>query len=212
MARKKARVRVRKKAKRKKAKGRASGRRGRGRPPVHEESWRKTTVVLFDRQIAELDELAGAMRAKHGSGPTRAEIIRGVVDGVLSSPLNLAKASAETEIRSLVTQRLKRSPAKRKARAEKPHAERAHPPEPTATEAAAREPAQAAPVSLGEEAARLRQRAAAIRQENPTPKLEEYRKRGRPMEYQSDKERWVDVMKIVDALEGAAYRLKQETN
>ncbi len=204
MARKKARVRVGEKAKRKKAKRRAPGRRGRGRPPVHEESWKKTTVVLFDRQIAELDALAGAMRAKHGSGPTRAEIIRGVVDGVLSSPLNLAKASTETEIRSLVTQRLKRSPAKMKARAEM-----AHPPVPTATEAAAREPAQAAPVSLAEEAARLRQRAAAIRQENPTPKLEEYRKRGLPMEYQPDKERWMDVMKTVDALEGAAYRLKQ---
>ena len=193
MARRGTRAKAKKKAQR-----RVPERRGRGRPPVHEESWRKTTVVLFDRQIAELDQLARTMRDKHGSGPTRAEIIRAVVDGVLSSPLNLVKASAETEIRSMVARRLAKPAATRKKQAAKPAA-----PEPVA------ERAEEAPVSLAEEAARLRGRAEAIRKENPSPKLEDYRKRGRPMEYQPALERWMEVMRTVDAFEDAAYRLGQ---
>ena len=42
-------------------------RRRPGRPPVYDEKWTKVTVVLFDRQIAYLDELTGSMRARNGT-------------------------------------------------------------------------------------------------------------------------------------------------
>ena len=31
---------------------------GRGRPPIHHESWSKISVVLFDRQVVHLDRVA----------------------------------------------------------------------------------------------------------------------------------------------------------
>ena len=37
---------------------------GRGRPPVHQETWSKVSVVLFDRQIVHLDRLATEIRSK----------------------------------------------------------------------------------------------------------------------------------------------------
>ena len=43
---------------------------GRGRPPVHQETWSKVSVVLFDRQIVHLDRLATDIRGRvPGAGP-----------------------------------------------------------------------------------------------------------------------------------------------
>jgi hypothetical protein len=50
--------------KRPRASNTTPGRNGRGRPPVHQESWSKVSVVLFDRQIAHLDMFGGLERPK----------------------------------------------------------------------------------------------------------------------------------------------------
>ena len=48
----------------------------RGRPPVHQETWSKVSVVLFDRQIVHLDRIATDIRGKSGKVLNRAELIR----------------------------------------------------------------------------------------------------------------------------------------
>jgi hypothetical protein len=58
---------------------------GRGRPPVHRETWSKVSVVLFDRQILHLDRLATDIRGKSGKAVNRTEIIRALIDGLLDS-------------------------------------------------------------------------------------------------------------------------------
>ena len=54
-----------------------------GRPPVHQETWSKVSVVLFDRQITQLDRLATDRRRKDGKRLNRAEIIRALIDALL---------------------------------------------------------------------------------------------------------------------------------
>src|SRR5471032_2354642 len=60
-------------------------RAGRGRPPVHSETWSKVSVVLFDRQILHLDLLATDIRGRSGKVLNRAEIIRALIDGLIDS-------------------------------------------------------------------------------------------------------------------------------
>jgi hypothetical protein len=56
-----------------------------GRPIVHTEPWAKVTVVLLDRQVAYLDELAVHLRLKHGWAASRAELIRGLIEAAAGS-------------------------------------------------------------------------------------------------------------------------------
>ena len=56
-----------------------------GRPPVHQETWSKVSVVLFDRQIVNLDRLAVDIRGKSGKVLNRAEIIRALIGRGLGS-------------------------------------------------------------------------------------------------------------------------------
>jgi hypothetical protein len=58
---------------------------GPGRPPVHNETWSKVSVVLFDRQILHLDRLATDIRGRSGKVMNRAEIIRALIDGLIES-------------------------------------------------------------------------------------------------------------------------------
>ena len=46
----------------------------RGRPPIHQESWSKVSVVLFDRQIVHLDRISTAIRVKGGRALNRANM------------------------------------------------------------------------------------------------------------------------------------------
>ncbi len=79
----------------------------RGRP-AGGEAWTKTTVVLYDRQLHALDDVSHEIHGKHRAKVTRAEIIRAMVDAVLSSGLSLADATTEVAVRELVAARLKR--------------------------------------------------------------------------------------------------------
>lgn len=79
---------------------------GRGRPPVHSETWSKVSVVLFDRQILHLDRLATDIRGNSGKVMNRAEIIRGLIDGLIESGMDVTSAGSEADLRGRVARRL----------------------------------------------------------------------------------------------------------
>ena len=79
---------------------------GPGRPPIHSETWSKVSVVLFDRQILQLDRLAIAIHGKSGKALNRAEIIRALIDGLLDSEMDVTAASSEADLRARVSRRL----------------------------------------------------------------------------------------------------------
>jgi hypothetical protein len=80
--------------------------RGRGRPPVHSETWSKVSVVLFDRQILHLDRLATDIRGRSGKVLNRAEIIRGLIDGLIDSGMDITGTGSEADLRARVARRL----------------------------------------------------------------------------------------------------------
>jgi hypothetical protein len=82
------------------------GRAMRGRPPVHQETWSKVSVVLFDRQILHLDQLAIDMRSKNGRVLNRAEIIRALIDGLIDSGMDVTGSGSEADLRARVARRL----------------------------------------------------------------------------------------------------------
>jgi hypothetical protein len=79
---------------------------GPGRPPVHRETWSKVSVVLFDRQIHDLDRLTRGTRTKSGKAMNRAEIIRALIDGLIESGMDVAGAGSEADLRARVARRL----------------------------------------------------------------------------------------------------------
>jgi hypothetical protein len=81
-----------------------TGKPSRGRPPVHQESWSKVSVVLFDRQIAHLD--GQARKARKGRPLNRAEIIRALIDALIESGMDITAAHSEADLRARVARRL----------------------------------------------------------------------------------------------------------
>jgi len=79
---------------------------GRGRPPVHNETWSKVSVVLFDRQIIHLDRLTTDIRGKSGKAINRAEIIRALIDGLIESGMDITASGSEADLRARVARRL----------------------------------------------------------------------------------------------------------
>ena len=82
----------------------------RGRPQEHFESWTKTTVVLLDKQIQWLDELALDIRKNTKIAVSRAEIIRGILAAVAESGVDLSQIKSETEIKNLIASLIRRQP------------------------------------------------------------------------------------------------------
>jgi hypothetical protein len=85
----------------------APPRPGRGRPPIHQESWSKVSVVLFDRQIAHLDTFGITRRPRRKHPPlNRAAIIRALIDALIDSGMDIGAATSESDLRSRVSRRL----------------------------------------------------------------------------------------------------------
>jgi hypothetical protein len=82
---------------------------GRGRPITHTEAWAKVSVVLFERQIVDLDRLTTDVRRKNGQVLNRAEIIRALVDGLIGSGLDVTKYGSEATLRACVQKCLRRA-------------------------------------------------------------------------------------------------------
>jgi hypothetical protein len=78
----------------------------RGRPAVHQETWSKVSVVLFDRQIVHLDRLTTDIRGKSGKVLNRAEIIRALIDGLIDSGMDITASGSEADLRARVARRL----------------------------------------------------------------------------------------------------------
>jgi hypothetical protein len=84
----------------------------RGRPPIHQEAWIKVSVVLFERQVVQLDRLTAEMRRKSGKAMTRAQIIRALIDGLISSGMDVTVHASESTLRAHIAQCL--DPASRR--------------------------------------------------------------------------------------------------
>ena len=81
-------------------------RAGRGRPPVHQETWSKVSVVLFDRQIHHLDRISTDLRGRSGKVLNRAEIIRALIDGLIDSGMDITSSATEADLRAKVARHL----------------------------------------------------------------------------------------------------------
>ena len=87
-----------------------SGRRQkspRGRPVIHDDTWSKVSVVLFDRQIDRLDEVVNRVRRRTGTLVTRAALIRAVIDAVLDSNFELTAIDSERDLRHRLAKMLR---------------------------------------------------------------------------------------------------------
>jgi hypothetical protein len=73
---------------------------------VHSEAWSKVSVVLFDRQVTQLDQLAVDGQGRAGKVLNRAEIIRALIDGLIDSGMDIATAGSEADLRARVARRL----------------------------------------------------------------------------------------------------------
>ena len=78
----------------------------RGRPRTHREAWTKVSVVLFERQVLELDRLTNAIRSKTGANLTRAEVIRALLDALDESRLDVTSVDSGAQLKRLLAQKL----------------------------------------------------------------------------------------------------------
>jgi hypothetical protein len=78
----------------------------RGRPPTHREAWTKVSVVMFERQVLELDRLTTVIRGKTGAHLTRAEIIRSLLDAMSESRLDVTSVVSGAQLKRLLAQKL----------------------------------------------------------------------------------------------------------
>lgn len=78
----------------------------RGRPRTHREAWTKVSVVMFERQVLDLDRLTTAIRGKTGANLTRAEVIRALLDALSESRLDLTTVVSGAQLKRLLLQKL----------------------------------------------------------------------------------------------------------
>jgi hypothetical protein len=78
----------------------------RGRPRTHREAWTKVSVVMFERQVLELDRLTTTIRGKSGAHLTRAEIIRSLLDALGESRLDVTAVVSGAQLKRMVAQKL----------------------------------------------------------------------------------------------------------
>ena len=78
----------------------------RGRPRTHREAWTKVSVVMFERQILELDRLTTTIRSKTGANLTRAEVIRALLDALDESRLDVTTVISGAQLKRMLTQKL----------------------------------------------------------------------------------------------------------
>jgi hypothetical protein len=78
----------------------------RGRPRTHREAWTKVSVVMFDRQVVDLDRMTAAIRGKTGANLTRAEVIRALLDAMSESRLDVTTVVSGAHLKRLLLQKL----------------------------------------------------------------------------------------------------------
>ena len=78
----------------------------RGRPRTHREAWTKVSVVMFERQVLELDHLIATIRRNTGANLTRAEIIRALLDALNESRIDVTSVVSGAQLKRLLSQKL----------------------------------------------------------------------------------------------------------
>lgn len=78
----------------------------RGRPRTHREAWTKVSVVMFERQVLDLDRLTTAIRGKTGANLTRAEVIRALLDALSESRLDVTSIVSGAQLKRMLLQKL----------------------------------------------------------------------------------------------------------
>ena len=78
----------------------------RGRPRIHREAWTKVSVVLFERQVLELDRLTTSIRSKTRANLTRAEVIRALLDGLNESRMDVTAVTSGAQLKRMISQKL----------------------------------------------------------------------------------------------------------
>lgn len=78
----------------------------RGRPRTHREAWTKVSVVMFERQVLELDRLTTSIRATTGANLTRAEVIRALLDALTESRLDVTAVVSGAQLKRALVQKL----------------------------------------------------------------------------------------------------------
>ena len=78
----------------------------RGRPRTHREAWTKVSVVMFERQVLDLDRLTTAIRGNTGAHLTRAEVIRALLDALSESRLDVTSIASGAHLKRLLLQKL----------------------------------------------------------------------------------------------------------
>ena len=73
---------------------------------MHREPWTKVSVVMFERQVVELDRLTTAIRSNTGANLTRAEVIRGLLDALNESRLDVTSVVSGAHLKRLLVQKL----------------------------------------------------------------------------------------------------------
>jgi hypothetical protein len=73
---------------------------------MHEETWTKVSVVLFERQVQHLDDLARTIRRQGHRSINRASLIRALIDGVIQSRLDLSTHDSEANLRDDIARRM----------------------------------------------------------------------------------------------------------
>ena len=81
---------------------------GRGRPIEHKEGWSKVTVVLLDKQIHWLDQLASTIRLNTKAAISRAELIRAAIAAIEESDIDLSNIGSEQAIKNILLEKLRK--------------------------------------------------------------------------------------------------------
>jgi hypothetical protein len=76
---------------------------------VHAEAWLKVSVVLFARQVVHLDRVAKKSHQRGHKAITRAGLIRGVLDGMLNTGMDLSVHESEAALRNHITKHMGRA-------------------------------------------------------------------------------------------------------
>ncbi len=63
-------------------------------------------MVLFERQVLELDRLTTAIRGRTGAHLTRAEVIRALLDALAESKLDVTGVTSGAQLQHLASQKL----------------------------------------------------------------------------------------------------------
>ena len=64
------------------------------------------SVVMFERQVLDLDRLTTAIRSKTGAHLTRAEVIRALLDALTESRLEVTTVVSGAQLKRLLIQKL----------------------------------------------------------------------------------------------------------